>query len=170
MRSTARFPSLRRSAQNAEREAFPHVFLTQRPPLARDRGRQTRGAPTALGKSMATVHARTGYTRALDAANAAPLVLSPDTIAATCGLAPHELALLAGLAPDLADREPWHPKLQALLCDLVELFDEARAAHPHETGTAFWAAHRAVRSLGGRTLVEAVADGDWDAVNAQLHS
>jgi hypothetical protein len=160
----------RRSTQNATREAFPYAFLTPSPPFTGDGERQASGSPTAQEKRMATGYARSVHPRAIDAANAAPLVLSPDTISATCGLAPHELAVLAGLAPDSADREPWHPKLQVLLRDLVDLFAEAKATHPHETGTAFWAAHRAVRSLGGRTLVEAVADGDWDAVNAQLHS
>jgi hypothetical protein len=99
----------------------------------------------------------------------APLHLSPEAIAATCGLSPGDLALLAGLSPDRAIEEPWHPRLQALLRNLVELFSRARAAAPpFETGDAFWAAHRALRPLGGRTLVEAVADDDWNAVDAYL--
>ena len=80
----------------------------------------------------------------------------------------HSVAMLAGLSPERADEEPWHPRLQALLAQLVELFARTRAALPHDAGAAFWSAHRAVRALGGRTLVEAVADGDWDAVDAYL--
>jgi hypothetical protein len=98
------------------------------------------------------------------------LFLSPDTIATTCGLSQEELALLAGLSPDIADQEPGHPRLQSLLRELFELFLLARESCPHEAGTAFWAAHRGVRALGGRTLVEAVADGDWPAVSAHLRS
>lgn len=98
------------------------------------------------------------------------LFLSPDTIATTCGLSQEELALLAGLPSDIADQDPGHPQLQSLLRDLFELFMLARESHPHEAGTAFWAAHRSVRSLGGRTLVEAVADGDWPAVTAHLET
>lgn len=100
----------------------------------------------------------------------APPFLSPDTIATTCGLSPEDLALLAGLPPDCAGREPWHPRLQALLRDLFELFMRTRTAQPHQAGAPFWAAHRSVRALGGRTLVEAVADGDWSAVDAHLRA
>jgi|GEM_PF-1473337 len=101
---------------------------------------------------------------------AALLFLSPDTIATTCGLSQEELALLAGLPSDIADQDPGHPRLQALLRDLFELFVLAKESHPDEPGTAFWSAHRSVRSLGGRTLVEAVADGDWQAVTAHLEA
>ncbi|WP_372012532.1 hypothetical protein [Pseudoxanthomonas sp. 10H] len=109
-------------------------------------------------------------TTALRQGGEALLFLSPDTVGTSCGLSAAELALLAGLARDTADDEPWHPRLQALLRDLVELFSLLRTARPHEAGSAFWAAHRAVRRLDGRTLVEAVADGDWDAVHACLQA
>lgn len=101
---------------------------------------------------------------------AACMFLNPDTIATACGLSTADLALLAGLPPDSGEQEPWHPQLQSLLRDLVALFALARSASPHQAGAAFWAAHRAVRALGGRTLVEAIADGDRAAVEAHLHA
>ena len=94
--------------------------------------------------------------------------LNPDTIATACGLTAADLALLAGLPRDSGEQEPWHPQLQSLLRELVDLFARARAATPHQPGAVFWAAHRAVRALGGRTLVEAIADGDRAAVDAHL--
>lgn len=102
------------------------------------------------------------------AAPAACMFLNPDTIAAACGLSAAELALLAGLSPDSGEQEPWHPQLQSLLRELVDLFALVKAASPHQAGAAFWAAHRAVPALGGRTLVEAIADGDRAAVEAHL--
>ena len=84
----------------------------------------------------------TPFARTAPRPSAATLFLSPDTIAATCGLSPGELALLAGLSPERADEEPWHPRLQALLAQLVELFARTRAALPHDAGAAFWSGER----------------------------
>ena len=114
-----------------------------------------------------------GPARASCPGNTAPgslLFLNPDSIGTACGLSAGDLALLAGLPADAAESEPWHPQLQALLCTLVDLFARLKAADPEASGVAFWAAHRAVRALGGRTLVEAVADGDGAAVDAYLGS
>lgn len=88
-----------------------------------------------------------------------PSRLSPKAVADLLLLEEQEVALLAGVDRDTLLTRPESPRVQEVLCNLVELLSAALAVQADRQRAASFLRNEPIAAFGHKTLLQLVRDG-----------